>query len=144
MNSRLEAEQHCRDLMVRYCLSLDAGNPDACAELFAKDGGLEILGARLSGREAISRYFKERPPARSVHLATNLHAVADLQSGTAQGGCNFVLYRQEGVASDHTAPVPMPLPLTVGMYYDRFIFGESGWRIAYRRLHVIFSSRTGA
>ncbi|QDQ82171.1 nuclear transport factor 2 family protein [Paraburkholderia megapolitana] len=142
MNSRLEAEQHCRDLMVRYCLSLDAGNPDACAELFAKDGGLEILGARLSGREPLAVLQGTPRRVQCISRPTSMPSLT----------CKVVLRKGAAILSSTAgrrgerphAPVPMPLPLTVGMYYDRFIFGESGWRIAYRRLHVIFSSRTGA
>jgi hypothetical protein len=129
---RLDIEWTCAHLTARFAQLLDAGEWDAVADLFAKDGALyrpSAPGEPVRGREAIRAAYHARPASRvTQHFITN--CTVDVASGAeATGVCYILMYTAapgEGVLK--ADPVQ-----ALGRYHDRFVLEDGAWKFAERR-----------
>jgi len=139
---RLMAERACERLVARYTHLIDLGEGGRVGELFTADGLWESAEARMEGRDQITAGFGRRQAnaeRRSRHVCTNVVVDVDEGGETATGVTYFVLFREDGVAPDRTAPLPGPQ--IVGEYHDRFVRDPGGWRIAQRQAAAAFVRR---
>lgn len=126
--SDLEDRDNLRALIARYNIEGDRGNLAGLASVFAADGTLEFSGEGSTGPEAIVQRLGARPatarnPALTVvrhHLTTSQ---IELDGDEATGRTYFVVMTDIG--PDHH-----------GVYVDRFVRTEQGWRIAHRQVRI--------
>jgi uncharacterized protein (TIGR02246 family) len=133
--SRLAAEHACAALITRYTHLVDEGHASKVADLFTEDGVWASPEARLEGRDAIRAAFlrREQSVRRSRHVCTNV-AIDVADEGDATGLCYLTLFRTD---TDVTPP-PGTTPDLVGVYRDRFVRTDDGWRFASRLTEVSF------
>jgi hypothetical protein len=134
---RREIEWACARLCFEYARSIDFGDHEGFAGLFAEDGILDV-GVRVQGRDKILAGLTQRDPQlRSRHVMTNI--VIDVEDERAASGISYLsLYRHVGPESEGDAPVALPGPAAVGHYADEFERTPDGWRIGKRVLHLAF------
>ena len=131
-----DARRACERLMLRYAHTIDHGDFDTFANLFARDGRLSTPERTLEGREAIREAMRRRPPSLvSRHVITNI--VVDLiDERNAAGLCYLVLFRDTRGDPERTSSLAGPA--LIGDYTDRFVLTEQGWRFASRDLALAF------
>src|SRR6185437_2318878 len=112
-----------RDLIAGYALALDAGDVDACVQLFAPDGELLVYGKTFAGHDGIAGMF--RNAARGLHLTGVSRIAVDGESATAQSQVLFIR------AGD--------LQLRPALYDDELTRVAGHWRFARRRCSFITS-----
>lgn len=132
---RLVAQQACAALVSRYTHLVDEGHASEVADLFTADGVWSSPEATFDGREAIRTAFlrREKSGRRSRHVCTNL-AVDVEDEYHATGLCYLTLYRTDA----ETTPPRGTTPDLVGVYRDRFVRTEDGWRFESRTTEVSF------
>ena len=130
--ARLIAEHECASLMIRYTHLVDEGQASLVADLFVPDGVWESPDARLDGQEAIRTAFlrREQSSRSSRHICTNI-AIDVHADDEATGLCYLTLFRTDGAPRGTT-------PDLVGVYRDRFVRTEQGWRFVSRTTEVTF------
>jgi hypothetical protein len=137
---RQEDEAACLKLCIEYCHYIDAANFAAFAELFSEDGLLDLPGRRMDGRKAIFDILSKRPASvLTLHFCTNSRVVSD-GDDTARGATYVQVFRHEGGGSE-ALPVPMTLPVSAGIYEDRFARTDLGWRFQSRVLRPFFRAK---
>ncbi len=123
-SDRMLIEHACARLVAAYGYFNDERNFDALADLFADDAMLYRPAAPdqpIGGREAILGSFASRPASRiTFHVCTDV--LIDVDDATHATGRSRILLLSGGAA----APVP-------GMFRDRFILTDTGWKFAERR-----------
>lgn len=133
--SRLLAEQACAALVTRYAHLVDEGHASQVADLFTIDGVWASPESTFDGQDAIRAAFRRREESgrRSRHVCTNL-AVDVEDDRHASGLCYLTLFRTdaEGTPARGTAPD------LVGVYRDRFVRTDDGWRFSSRLTEVSF------
>ncbi len=55
-----------RELIADYALALDAGDIDACVQLFTADAEFLVYGRTFAGPEGIAKMFRDAP--RGLHM----------------------------------------------------------------------------
>ena len=133
--ARLAAEHACAALITRYTHLVDEGQASQVADLFTADGVWSSPEATLDGREQIRAAFlrREQSGRRSRHVCTNV--VIDIEDDThASGLCYLTLFRTDAEGT----PPRGTTPDLVGVYRDRFVRTEGGWRFASRTTEVSF------
>ena len=133
--SRLVAEQACAALITRYTHLVDEGQASGVADLFTDDGVWASPEASFEGREAIRAAFlrREQSGRRSRHVCTNVAIVLEGEDA-ASGLCYLTLFRTDAEGT----PARGTVPDLVGVYRDRFVRTEDGWRFVSRRTEVTF------
>lgn len=116
-----------RVLMATYNIHGDRGDVETLAATFAEDGVIAFSGEETKGREAIKARLGggsgSRKPGFSVsrhHLSTSL---IEINGDTAKGRTYFVV--NTDIGPDHH-----------GVYVDRFVRTQGGWRIARREVRI--------
>lgn len=133
--SRLAAEHACAALITRYTHLVDEGHASQVADLFTADGVWASPESTFDGRDAIRAAFLRRETSgrRSRHVCTNV--AIDLEDEThATGLCYLTLFRTDA----ERTPPKGTTPDLVGVYRDRFVRTEEGWRFASRVTEVSF------
>lgn len=133
--SRLIAEQACAALITRYTHLVDEGQASGVADLFTADGVWASPEATFDGRDAIRAAFlrREQSGRRSRHVCTNV--AVDVEDEThATGLCYLTLFRTDAEGT----PARGTTPDLIGVYRDRFVRTEDGWRFASRLTEVTF------
>jgi hypothetical protein len=128
MSSSRDAIRH---LMNEYCFSVDRGDLDAFARLFAQ-GRFEIAGdpnGALSGADAVRAMLDNVTlydgVPHSKHVMSNLQIEVDESAGTASAQCYITVFQ--------AVPPDFPLQaIFIGHYRDRFERDESGWHFSHR------------
>jgi 3-phenylpropionate/cinnamic acid dioxygenase small subunit len=150
MTSTIEGglEAAVRDLMdreaigavcVRYATALDQRDWSLLAECFEPDavGDYGDLG-RLDGYGEIERTCRAalEPLTASQHLVGNI--AVDLDGDAARSTCAF--------QAQHVRPGTPggDLFVVAGNYRDRFVRRDDGWRIAHRRIEVVWTDGNSA
>lgn len=125
------------NLYAYYNLCSDAGDAEAFASCFAKDGVLKIdaIGLRHTGRPAL-RAFKEADAARRGnryrrHWNGSLH-LKKQADGSVVGRCYLHGYNGE--------PGKLPELADVGSYVDRIVREDGAWCFAERSISMDASS----
>ena len=106
-----------------YAQALDAGQPDAIAELFTADGIAEIAGlATFEGRDAIrAGYVAFAPTQPQLHLVANTVITQTEDGASARSDLAFVQRGETGWAVQ-----------IVGNYDDTLILDGEQWRFVRR------------
>jgi ketosteroid isomerase-like protein len=120
---RLVAERACERLILDYAAFNDAGDWDAVAALYTRDGRMSRPTAPdvfIEGRDAILAAFKGRPPRTTRHICANIR-VTIVSVSRATASSQILLF---------TAADTPPL---VGSYADVFETTAEGWRFVERR-----------
>jgi len=119
-------------LLAAYNAAGDRGALDALLAVFAGDGVLEMPSGAFHGRDAIETFLSgvaaggaEIDLRGSRHHLTTSHI--DLVSPTAALGWTYFFVMRAGVV------------IQEGTYVDRFECGADGWRIAHRRVKIIWT-----
>ncbi|WP_326523566.1 nuclear transport factor 2 family protein [Sphingomonas sp.] len=138
---RLLIENACKDLMTRYCITLDTRDVDGFLGLFAEDGVWELVNdtpRALSGRDAIRGYFEKRQTSLyNVHLLQNAHV--EVKSPTeAEGYCIALII--DGPAGD--LPVPLRGTEMITQYTDQYRLLPEGWRIVRRSMTKLIDKKS--
>ena len=132
-SSRDAARAAIRHLQGVYNNAGDRGRIDEVLGTFAPDGVLEVPGARLAGHAAIAGFLSgvvDRD-AGGIDLRGSRHHLTtgriEFESPTqAQGWTYFFVMRRGEVIQE-------------GSYVDRFVATDNGWRIAHRRVKLIWT-----
>lgn len=126
------ARDQIRNLVATYNNCGDRGRIDEFVEVFAPDGVLEISQQRLEGGAAIHRELSSiAGGTRSdVDLAGSRHQLTTtrieiLDEDQAQGWIYFFVSRRGTILQE-------------GTYMDRYVKTPAGWRIAHRRVKMLF------
>ena len=106
-----------RELIAAYALALDAGDPDACVQLFTTDAEFRVYGRAFAGHEGIGKMFQDAP--RGLHL-TGISRV-DVRGDTATARSQ-VLFVPAG-----------SLQLRPALYDDEFVRQDGRWLFRSRR-----------
>lgn len=123
-----DAHEQVRNLLGRYCESMDAGDWDAVGELFGAGALLDGQGNEIArGAEAVADLYAgmvrlHDGSPRTRHLTTN--PVIDVNGGAAGCRSSFVVLQQ--------LPGKPLVPVAAGRYVDRFAVRESDWRFTSR------------
>ena len=134
--SRLAAEQACAALITRYTHLVDEGHASAVADLFTADGVWSSPESSFDGQAAIRAAFlrREQSGRRSRHVCTNV-AIDVHDESHAAGLCYLTLFRTD----EEGTPARGTRPDLVGVYRDRFVRTDDGWRFASRLTEVMFA-----
>jgi uncharacterized protein (TIGR02246 family) len=115
-----------RELIAGYALALDAGDVDACAQLFTSDGEFLVYGRSFTGPDEITKMFGDAP--RGLHL-TGVSRIdvgsEEPDTATAQSQVLFVR------AGD--------LHLRPALYDDQLVRRDGRWLFQRRRCQFITS-----
>lgn len=119
---------HCaiRELIADYALALDAGDVDACVDLFTEDGEFVVYGRSFVGHDGIRTMFSQAP--RGLHL-TGVSRI-DIRDDTATARSQVLFVR----AGD--------LHLRPALYDDELVrdpVHDGRWRFARRRCQFVTS-----
>lgn len=115
-----------RKLLADYALALDAGDPDACLQLFTPDGEFTVYGRSFAGHDGIATMLRDAP--RGLHLtgASRIEVRGDTATARSQ-----VLFVRAG-----------DLQLRPALYDDELVrdLKDGGrWRFQRRRCRFITS-----
>jgi hypothetical protein len=133
---RMLIERACARLQTLYAEYADLGEYHRVAEVFAPDATLELGPDPLVGEAAIRARFpawtdeSARPVQR--HVITN-QSITVLDDRTAEGYAYVAYYRGD---DGDALPRHFDGPRLLGLYRDRFVLTDAGWRIAHRRMEV--------
>lgn len=126
-DSLQEDERAIRNLVARYCHAIAERDDDAWAATWAEDGEWLVLGASVSGRDAIlAHYRKLVDPVRWVVQVAH-DGLVEVAGDTATGRWLILelLQWSDGRGGQN-----------VGRYRDAYARGRDGeWRFAQRRFH---------
>jgi uncharacterized protein (TIGR02246 family) len=112
-----------RELLAGYALALDAGEIDACVQLFTTDGEFLVYGRSFAGHEGIAKMLRDAP--RGLHM-TGVSRV-DVRDDTATARSQVLFVR----AGD--------LHLRPALYDDQLVRRHGHWRFQRRRCQFITS-----
>jgi len=133
---RTTAISDCQRLSIAFCNHLDGRRYEALAGLFAPDGVFERAGKPVTGPASIQAEMGKRPAdMATMHLCTNIQ-IDPIDDTHADGVTYYFVLMQTGVTGN--GPYPMPRMETAGMFIDKFVRTNQGWRIAHRRATGVF------
>lgn len=112
-----------RELIAGYALTLDAGEIDACVQLFTADAEFVVYGRSFAGHEGIAKMFRDAP--RGLHM-TGVSRI-DVADDTATARTQVLFVR----AGD--------LHLRPALYDDGLIRHDGQWRFQRRRCQFVTS-----
>ncbi|MGC1268979.1 MAG: nuclear transport factor 2 family protein [Croceibacterium sp.] len=129
---RRAIEADCTRLINLYANGNDAGDWDAVAALYTKDGLMRRPsgGDPVVGRAAILAGFKARPPRTQRHVVAN--TVVDVLGPDEATAFSAIILYQGDVTSDGSLPQMSANSPLVGWYRDRLVRTAEGWRFAER------------
>lgn len=133
-----EAEQAAARAAIRHLQSIyntagDRGRIDEVLGVFTPDGVLEVPGAVHAGRDAINAFLSgvAATGSDSVDLRGSRHHLTtsriELESLVAAQGWTYFFVMRAGQV------------LQEGSYIDRFVRLSEGWRIAHRRVKILWT-----
>jgi hypothetical protein len=137
--ARLEARAQIRDLIARYCFTVDARDIDGLGECFTRDGSFRSLDGQMQarGREAVIRQFH----ARFAVLGPSNHFTHDQL-------VEFLPdepHRARGLVNSHAEVIRNAEPLWASLrYHDEYRWEEGRWRFADRLLEFFYYLNPGS
>lgn len=123
MTQNQEAQTAIRELLAGYALTLDAGDIDACVELFTADAQFKVYGRSFAGHDGIRKMFGDAP--RGLHLTGA--ARIDVRDDTATARSQVLFVRAGS------------LQLRPALYDDELVRHGGRWRFRSRRCRFITS-----
>ncbi|RYY25830.1 MAG: nuclear transport factor 2 family protein [Sphingomonadales bacterium] len=128
-----EARSDIRHLHSVYNNAADRGRIADVIAVFMPDGALEVPDATYVGHEAIAAFLTGvgTPSADSVDLRGSRHHLSTSRiefenDDAAQGWTYFYVMRAGQVIQE-------------GTYIDRYTLAAGGWRIAHRRVKILWT-----
>jgi len=128
-----DAQRSITHLMNEYCFSVDRGDLDGFAALFA-DASFEIIGdpaGPMQGSEPVRRMldnvtlYDGKPLTK--HVMSNLQIDVDEQGHAADAQCYITVFQ--------AVPPDFPLQaIFMGHYRDRFELVDGSWRFSSRQI----------
>ncbi len=112
-----------RALIAAYALDLDAGDIDACVQLFTRDGEFLVYGRSFAGHDGIGQMFRDAP--RGLHL-TGVSRV-DVRGDAATARSQVLFVRA------------VDLNLRPALYDDELVRDGGRWRFVRRRCQFVTS-----
>jgi hypothetical protein len=125
-----EDERAILALLCEYCDSIDRGDLDACAALFA-DGAWGIVGDLAHGHEAVRAQLDNVTLydgiPRTRHLMSNIQVIIDDDGLGASARCCITVMQ--------CVPDDFPMQaIFIGSYRDRLLKRDGKWRFAERAI----------
>lgn len=128
-----QARAEIRHIQSIYNNAGDRGRIDEVLSVFAGDGVLEVPGSTHAGHDAIRAFLSGVADARSggIDLRGSRHHLTTCRielddAATARGWTYFFVMRAGTVIQE-------------GSYIDRFVRTDDGWRIAHRRVKILWT-----
>lgn len=136
--ARLEARNEIRELIARYCFTVDARDVEGIADCFTRDGAMRSLDGVMnaSGRDAVIAQFHGRFAVLgpSNHF-THDHLV-ELDPDDAD--------RATGLVNSHAEVVRNGEALLASLrYHDEYRREDGRWRFRLRTLSFFYYTRPG-
>lgn len=131
--ARLEARVAIRELIARYCFTVDARDVAGLGECFTHDGRFRSLDGKMDavGREAVIEQFH----ARFAVLGPSNHFTHDRLLEFVPGET----HRARGLVNAHAEVVRNGEPLWASLrYHDEYRLEEGRWRFADRVLEFFY------
>ena len=121
------------DVTHRYCWALDSRQWQLLDDVFLADATAELASSPLADRAAIVARVQRAimPLDATQHTVTN-HMV-EVRGDEAE--CVCYLHAQHVRAAAEGGP----LCVVAGRYHDRLARTPEGWRIAHRRLEIVWT-----
>ncbi|MEE3063529.1 MAG: nuclear transport factor 2 family protein [Actinomycetota bacterium] len=121
-----DARTAIRELIAAYALALDAGDVEACVQLFTDDAEFLVYGRSFAGLEGIAKMFQDAP--RGLHLTgVSRIDVGPDEADTATARTQVLFVR----AGD--------LHLRPALYDDQLVRRGGQWRFRQRRCQFVTS-----
>ena len=123
-------EDHILDLLARYARFADERDSSAWAQLFANDATFSPRsGGHYQGRAALQTWFEDLfrgkgPTNRSLHFVCN--QAVSISASEAEAVSDVVVCESNDDEPWHV--------YQVNRYFDRFVFQDSHWLFAVRRI----------
>jgi len=130
---RLEARLEIRELIARYCFTVDARDVAGLGECFTRQGVFRSLDGKMSarGREAVIEQFH----ARFAVLGPSNHFTHDQIVEFAPEDPE----RARGLVNSHAEVIRNGEPLLASLrYHDEYRVEEGRWRFAERVLEFFY------
>lgn len=131
MASVLEEKDAIRELLARYCFTVDSGNFDEWANLFTEDGVCDLgpMGC-FSGRENLRRFAAIIPlvDGKPTMRHCVMNSIIDVH-GTEATAQSYVV-----VVNGH----PSLAVMVAGRYEDQLVKDGDDWRFKVRRAQIDF------
>ena len=125
-------ERQIRDVIGRYCHTMDYGRHDEWLGCFTDDAIYDVLlpdgslYARVEGREALGKFVSGFPrPGLHKHVYAMPQIEVDPDAGTATVEISFFMLSAEGRGVEVSA---------FGRSSDRMVRTEAGWKFRERRI----------
>lgn len=119
----------CEDLYAAYVEYADTPEAEAFANVFTVDGVFDRLGQILEGRPAIAAVIASRPARLwTKHRCSNIRIEFAADGRSALGHADLELQRGRGDTAE---------PTVHGVYEDRLLLTDEGWRFASRKVTLI-------
>jgi ketosteroid isomerase-like protein len=136
--ARLEARTEIRELVARYCFTIDERDIEGIAECFTRDGAFRSLDGVMNavGRDAVVEQFH----GRFAVLGPSNHFTHD----------HIITFDDEdsshatGIVNSHAEVVRNNEPMWASLrYHDDYRFEENRWRFQARVLSFFYYLRPG-
>jgi hypothetical protein len=138
---KLLIESACKDLMTRYCVSLDTRDADGFVACFSDDGVWELVNdaaRKMEGSSQIRASFDARQKSfANVHLLQNA-LVTVISPTEAEGYCIALII--DGPMGE--MPVPLRGIELICEYRDTYRLLPEGWRIVRRSMSKLIDKKS--
>lgn len=128
----MDARSEIMALLNRYCFTIDTGDFDGFAELFAKASWTSPRAPVSRGREEIAKnvtgvikLYEDGTP-KTKHAMTNIQLDIDEAAGTAKGQRYVTVFQA-------TEFLPLQ-PIFAGHYHEEFVKDGGAWRFESTRI----------
>jgi hypothetical protein len=125
MRTTSDDQEAIRELLYRYCFSMDRQNFVELGELFVANGEWVAPYARATGPEAIAALMAHNVPAAPGRMHFTMNSVISLDGDRAEAESNYLVVLQSGGAL---------VPSVCGIYLDVLTREPGGWHFQRREL----------
>jgi hypothetical protein len=125
MPTTSDDKEAIRELLYRYCFSMDRQLFAELGELFVADGEWIAPYARATGPEAIAALMARNVPATPGRMHFTMNSVISLDGDVAEAESNYLVILQSGGGL---------VPSVCGIYLDVLRREPGGWHFQRREL----------
>jgi 3-phenylpropionate/cinnamic acid dioxygenase small subunit len=120
-----EDDAEIRNLLARYCLTLDLDDVEGWVALFTPDARYHVYGRAFEGHDGLRKMMRGAPGGLHLGGPPAITAVDDDHATTQQN----LLFVERGTTTMRSA-----------VYDDELVRTADGWRIASRRCRFIVAA----
>jgi ketosteroid isomerase-like protein len=131
--ARLEARAEIRELIARYCFTIDARDVEGIGACFTRDGRFRSVDGQMNaaGRDAVVEQFH----GRFAVLGPSNHFTHDQLVEFTPGEP----HRARGIVNSHAEVIRNGEPMLASLrYHDEYRLEEGRWRFADRALEFFY------